>query len=572
MGWVTLKSSVFVSRFEGGVVFRGGETPVVLRGKRAHDLVRVLAGLMERRLTRTALLAQFPEAVRSIVAQLLDDLATQHLLRDRDEQDPTPESALPKRFNNLWNYLADNLSRPGAALEIWRATVFYLTGSLDASLYAVRALAECAAEHIVLLASSLPRVHAEKLDAMRAEFEGLTIEIHFNAGTATSRASEAKDASAPVWIYAAGDNEFAETDCSVAHAWYFGLISGHLAVAFIDESMAEDLPRWRSLMRPALAGGKTGRLSEQRVALAAAATAFAAFNRQTGIEKAEIPTTLRIVELTSQITPIELPDRPSIVPEAPSSAAAPSPTIEGSRDVLAAEANILFDPIGGIVEDESGLDLVQVPLSVVPLRVYGYQRTGEPALVLGWGYTVDEARKRAIQRAVRAHLHTVPSISARAQSIAVEWSADLSRANALAWATMEAGKYAEVSGEPLPLESITDPDVRKLCKLLSLLTASQPALTLWRCENPTSARVRVDLNGQPAGDASASSVGAAAYEALGDACLAAQSPEIVPTPQSILASAFDAQKTEAFQSAQIDLGYPSLRAHLHCAIAYRGAL
>ena len=58
MGLQTLKSSVFVSQFEGGVVFRGGDTPVVFRGRRAHDLVRVLVGLMERRMTRAAIVAQ----------------------------------------------------------------------------------------------------------------------------------------------------------------------------------------------------------------------------------------------------------------------------------------------------------------------------------------------------------------------------------------------------------------------------------------------------------------------------------------------------------------------------------
>ena len=572
MGWKTLKSSVFVSQFEGGVVFRGGETPVVFRGKRAHDLVRALVSLMESKMTRAAMVAQFPEAAQSVAEKLLDDLERQHLLRDRDEDDPTPETELHFRFRNLWNYLADHLTRPGAALIRWQETTFYLAGPVEASLYAVRALAECAAQRIVLLASDLSAEHTGMLNALRAEFEGVTVEVR--SGAAYAARPAAHGTSESIWIYSAGDSEFSSSDRALSHAWYFGLLAGHLVIAFVDGSLTDLLPQWRTRMRPAFAGGQTGRLSEQRIALAAAATAFAAFNRQTGIEKVAHPSTLRIVELTSQITPVTLPDTPSIHAPAESVHAEQNGSSAPDGDAQIAAAYILFDPIGGILKDELDIDPVQVPLSVIPLRAYAHDRNVEPSCVFGWGNTVAEARRRAVQRAVMSHLLTLPAISERALAVAVEWSADLSGSNALAAATMNGLRYAGVAGDPLPPEALAQPEVRKLFKLLSLMTATQPTLTVWRNADPPSARVQVILGGKTIGDASASSVSAAAYEALGDACMAVQLPELSQlTPQIPLAApnSRPTHETPELQCKQVDLGYPTLRDHLHCAVVYRGA-
>jgi hypothetical protein len=571
MGWKTLKSSVFVSQFEGGVVFRGGETPVVFQGKRAHDLVRVLVSLMERKMTCAAIVAQFPEAAHSVVKQLLDDLEKQHLLRERDEDDPAPKTELGFSFRNLWNYMADHLTRPGEALIRWQETTFYLAGPAEASLYAVRALAECAALRIVLLASDFSAEHAEMLDALRAEFEGLTVEVRSGAASAPHPAVNGTSDS--VWIYSAGDNEFSSSDRAPSSAWYFGLLAGHLAIAFVDGSLADLLPQWRTRMCPALAGGQTGRLSEQRIALAAAATAFAAFNYQSGIEKGAHSSTLHIVELTSQITPVTLPDALSIHPWAQPVHAQQNGSSTPDEDAQIAAAHILFDPVGGMLKDELEIDLVQVPLSVIPLRVYTHDRNVEPRCVFGWGNTVTEARRRAIRRAVISHLLTVPAVFEGALAVAVEWSAGLSFSNALAAATMNELHYAGVHGDPLPPEALAEPEVRKLFKLLSLITATQPTLTVWRSANPPSARVEVILGGKSIGDASASSVSAAAYEALGDACMAAQLPELSLMPQLPLAAPNTRQTHETceLQCKKVDLGYPALRDYLHCAVVHRGA-
>lgn len=571
MGWKSLKSSVFVSQFEGGVVFRGGETPVVFQGKRAHDLVRVLVSLMERKMTCADIVAQFPEAARSVVKQLLDDLEKQHLLRECDEDDPVPKAEIDFRFRNLWNYMANHLTRPGEALIRWQETTFYLAGSAEASLYAVRALAECAALRIVLVAPDFSAEHTEMLDALRAEFEGLTVEVR--SGVAYAPSLAANGTSDSIWIHSAGDNEFFSSDSTLSHAWYFGLLAGHLVIAFVDGRLADLLPQWRTRMCPALAGGQTGRLSEQRIALAAAATAFAAFNWQSGIEKATHSSTLHIVELTSQITAITLPDAPMIHTGAQPVHAQRNGSSTLDEDAQIAAAHILFDPIGGILKDEPEIDLVQVPLTVIPLRVYAHDRNLESRCVFGWGNTLAEARSRAIRRAVMSHLLTVPAVLEDALAVAVEWSAGLSFSNALAAATMNELRYAGVHGDPLPPEALTQPEVRKLFKLLSLMTATQPTLRVWRSANPPAARVEVILDGKSIGDASASSVNVAAYEALGDACMAAQLPELSLMPQLPLAAPTTRQGHETceLQCKQIDLGYSALRDYLHCAVVHRGA-
>jgi hypothetical protein len=570
MGWKTLKSSVFVSQFEGGVVFRGGETPVVFRGKRAHDLVRALVSLMERKMTQAAMVAQFPESAQPVARQLLDELEGKHLLRERDEEDPAPETELDFHLRNLWNYLADHLARPGEAFIRWQETRFYLAGPVEASLYAVRALAECAARRIVLLAPDLSPGQSGMLDEIRAEFESLSVEVR--SGVAHEASPAANGTSDSIWIYSAGDSEFSSSDSTLSDAWYFGLLSGHLVIAFVDGSLADLVPQWRTRVRPALAGGQTGRLSEQRVALAAAATAFAALNRQTGIEKAAIPYTLRVVELTSQITPITLPDAPTIHSRAEPFHAEQNGFSAPDGDAQIAATHILFDPIGGILKDELEIDLVQVPLSVIPLRVFAHDRNVEPRCVFGWGNTVAEARCRAIQRAIKSHLLTIPAISEHALAVAVEWSADLSDSNALAAATMNELRDAGVEGDPLQIETLAQPGVCKLFKLLSLMTATQPALTVWRSADPPSARVQVILDGKSIGDASAPSVNSAAYEALGDACMAVQLPELSLTPQIRQAAPNAPAMNETFElhSKQVDLGYPTLRDDLHCAVVRRG--
>jgi hypothetical protein len=571
MGWTTLKSSVFVSQFEDGVVFRGGKAPVIFRGKRARDLVRALVTLMEQKMTCAAMVARFPGAAQPVAERLLDDLEQHHMLRERDEDDPEPLPQAHFRFRNLWNYLADHLTRPGEALIRWQKTAFCLSGSVEASLYTVRALAECAALRIVLVAPGFTEEQASILDRLRAEFEGLMVEV-VSTGTTSTPDPTIEETSALVRIFSAGDNEFSTPDYDVSHAWYFGLLSGHLVTAFLDGSVAGLLPQWSSRMRPALPAGETGRLSEQRVALAAASTAFAAFNRHTGIEWPTDPSTLRIVELTSQITPITLPDAPSIHPVARLVDTEAVGAISPETDAQMAMADILFDPIGGILEDEPEIDAIQVPLSVVPLRVYAHDRSAPPIRVYGWGYSPGEARRRAIQRAVRSHLLTVPVIAECALAVAVEWSAYRSETVALSASTMSRVQAAGIQGEPLPMEMLTQPEVRKLVKLVSLLTSTEPVLTVWRWSEPPCVRVQVKLHGQSIGDACASSVSAAAYEALGDACMTVQLPELSLTrkTQPVLAKFSKADSTPELQIKRIDLGYTALRDHLYCTMIQNG--
>lgn len=562
MGFITLKSNVFVSRMPDGVILRGIDGPVVFKGRRAHDILHALLKAMDHRLTFGQIVEQFPDAMRPIITGLMDELRSRHLLRDRDEDDPSPDVEQDVNLRNLWNYLADHLPRPGAALLRWQSATCYVAGSAESSLYLVRALAECAARNVMLVDSSITLEQSLVLSQIEGEFPELSVKSQdWVTGESFAPACGGPDS---IWFYAIGDNEFSSENCSVSDAWYFGLLSGHLAISLVRGQISSVLPVWRDRVRPALSDGQIGRLSDERISLGAAATAFMALKWHTGIVPAPDGPIVHIVESTAQITSVKVPD-PQVIRRMEVSATKDNPKSEVmDLDAKLNATKELFNPVSGILDDDLEIDLTQVPLSVVPLRVYSHDRTLPPTHVLGWGNTVTEARLRAIQRAVRAHIYTVPEISQIAASVSVEWSASESAANALAMASIRSCRDNNRYGQKMSSASLTAPEVYKLFKILSLLSGSQPTIVVKQSMNPASVNVQVQLNGEIVSEVTSSRLDAAAYEALGDACLIAQLPELrqaLPAPV-----AHYPPEPLLSQCLEIDLGYPSLRNHLHCSI------
>lgn len=540
-GVISLKSSVFFSRFDEGVVFRGSEAPVVFRGKRAWDLVGALLDRMERGTTREQLIGGLPELVRPAADRLIGELERNALLRERQADDLAAESGLAGRFANLWSYLADHHARPGDVLAQWRGTQFVIDGAAEAAPYAARALAECAAERVRLVGSAA--ADGAALDAVRAEFPSLEVEI---------RPDMTVGAHDEIAIYAGGDRPFAPAGVSARDCWYFGLLRGHVAVAYSEGALAAAIPSWEAQMRPPLAGWEQARLSPQRVALAAAAMAFCAFNRHAGLGGEADWSRPHIVEPSSQITPLRLAGEVRVGAEA----AEPVPDADATlfEEAIAP----LFDAVTGIFEDVTD-DLPQVPLSACRLRVFAQNRS-ELGAVLGWGTSLGEARRRAVARGLVTHLRTVPGIGDRAESIAV--------ANTPAEAVAEAeAALAAVAGlhVALPQSALIDPDAVKLAKLFGLVTGEAPVLTGWSSEEGAAASVAVHLDGSVIGEASGTDLQAAAYRALGDACLAVQLPEISGAAAADSWAAPAAGAPVSNGGILVDPGFPSLAGQLFCA-------
>lgn len=569
MGHVSLKSSVFFSRFAGGVVFRGAETPVIFRGKRAHDLAKALIDRMETGVSKNDLLAQFPDPLRQAAEQLLNDLEEKKLLRIRDADDPSTELTLHKRFLSLWNFLADRSPRPGEALLRWRETKFFIVGPMRAGLYAARSLAECAAIGMVLVVPDEEAVSRTAVEELCAEFPDAGIEII--PESACARQEHGKVHS--TWIQACGDSEFSACGNELEGAWYFGLLAGHLVNAFVEGRLAEVLPKWRAGMRPALADGQGGRLADQRVALAAAALAFAMFSRNADIENDPVWITPRVVGLDARILPVT-----------PGVAAKIQPAIEvaslgnGSArmaqniDPESKAIRALFDPITGIL-DEGDADLIQVPLSVVQLKVYAQDRGAQPSIVYGWGKTLQEARLRVIQRGVREHLHTISEIAERKVLPAVEWSKQeaVENALALAGAAREMSANAEEHWETVVIQR---PEGLKLYKLLELLLAARPHVEIARLAAGHGACCRVTAQGEVLAEWCAASVDLALYEALGEACMRVQLADAgMPVPLvSLPRPGHGMARAEVLDRVcWIDLGFPSLATQLFAAAVAPGA-
>ena len=529
---ISLKSSVFFSRFEDGVVFRGSEAPVVFRGKRAYDLVRALLDRMAGGVTREQLLGGLPDPVRIAADRLIDELQRNALLRERDPDDLAPEADLAGRFGNLWSYLADHHARPGKALAAWRDTHFVIHGDAEAAPYAARALAECAAERVSLIGPAA--ANGAVLDQIRADFPGL--ELHAD-----------RPAHGPaIAIHAGGGRPFAAAGVTERDCWYFGLLAGHLAAGFIDGPVATVVPAWEARMRPPLDGWEQGRISGQRIALAAAAMAFGAFNRHAGIGGNGGPDPY-LVEPSSQISPLQLQRAVTL--------GGPAAEPISDPDDQAFEAAILplFDSVTGIFIDVTD-NLTQVPLLTCALRVYGHDRS-DLGVALGWGMSLGEARRRAVARGIVAHLRSVPALAAA--SIA----AARSPGEALA-ASRAAVLAAGATLAPLALTALTQPEGAKLAKLFGLVTGTAPTLTGWSTEG--AACVAVHHDGRIVARGCAGTLEAAAYQALGDACLAIQLPD---TNGLVAESWASPAANPAGPATLADAGFATLAGHVYAAVA-----
>ncbi len=268
---LSLKSSVFFSQFEEGVVFRGNGAPLIFRGKRAYDLAGMLFTQLEQGASREDLLNAMPQTARDAADQLLSSLEKNSLLRNRNSDDSMPEKHLAPRFSNLWNYLADNHRAPGKALAEWFKVTFYVEGSGAARIYAGRALAESAAQHIILSPTDEDDLAAteekRQLESIVNEFGGIRID---------RRASDIDASLAPgtIKIYAGGAQHFSP-DTKLSDAWFFGLLAGHLVLSYVPGRLCETLPKWEQAMRPAI--GEHARLPDLRIMVAAGAVAFGIF-------------------------------------------------------------------------------------------------------------------------------------------------------------------------------------------------------------------------------------------------------------------------------------------------------
>jgi hypothetical protein len=569
MGHVSLKSSVFFSRFDGGVVFRGAETPVIFRGKRAHDLVKAIIDRMDAGVSKNDLLAQFPDPLRQAATQLLNDLEEKKLLRIRDADDSSTELTLHKQFLSLWNFLADRSQRPGEALLRWRETKFFILGPMRAGLYAARSLAECAAIRMILVVPEEEAVSRTAVEELCAEFPDASIEVIPESACARQGQREAHS----TWIRACGDSEFTASVNELEGAWYFGLLAGHLVNAFVEGRLAEVLPQWRAAMRPALADGQGGRLADQRVALAAAALAYAMFSRSACIENDPEWFAPRIIGLDARILPVT-PAVPAKIQPAievvnlGNGSARIAQTIDPDSEAIRA----LFDPITGIL-DEGDADVIQVPLSVVQLKVYAQDRGTKPSIVYGWGMNLQEARLKVIQRGVLEHLRTISEIAERAVLPAVEWSKQeaVENASALAEAAREIGANAEAYWETAVIQR---PEGLKLYKLLELILAVRPHVEIARLAADHGARCRVSAHGELLAERCAASVDLALYEALGEACMRVQLADAgIPVPLlSFLHPCHGMAHGEARERVcWIDLGFPTLATQLYAAAVAPGA-
>ena len=512
MGRISLKCGVFVSRFDGGVVFRGGDAPVIFRGKRAHDLVRVLMERMERGASSEDVLAAVPQPIRAMTAQLLADLQRNGLLRTRGADDPRVELALRKEFLGLWNFLADRSARPGVALQRWRETAFVIVGPLRAGLYVARSLAECAATKISLVVPECEMASQSAVRELRRAFPESTFEVV----PESSGPRQIPNAPDTVWIRACGDSEYSTSGPDIENAWYCGLLVGHLVNAFVEGRVSEVLPRWQATMRPAV--GEGGQLAEQRTALAAAALAFGIFCRSVGIEDGSNWSAPRIVALDARITTVAPATLPEILPVSSVVHTAEVPAAVADIDPESPEVRSLFDPITGIFE-QTDTNIAQVPLSIVQLKTYTHNRRAKPRDVYGWGMNVREAQLRAIQEGMVTFLNN-SDICERELLPVVEWS----RKDALDSARALAGLSCEPAGihHSWVAAEIKSPETLKLYKLLELVVFAEPQVEIARRTAGHGVRIRVSLDGEVLAERFGANEEKALYEALGEACMRIQ--------------------------------------------------
>jgi len=510
---LSFKSGIFYSGFDEGIVLRGGPNPLVIRGRRAYQLVEVLGAHMTAGRTAGEIVAAFPAPVQPTVIRVLADMRDHDLVRTRDAGDTDPDSALVAEFADLWNFIADHTPTPGAVFDAWRQTVFHLWGAGEARALVARALAECAAEHIVFMDGN----EAAPTGAVPA-----------------------------VTIICMGDDTGPLPDTGAGPAWYFGPTAGHLLVARLAGDATATLSRWHSRLKPDRLHGVAAAVPPSRVALGAAALAFHVFKAAVGAPGALAPGSAQIVTPAAQLTDITPPVDAAVQAD---TAHIPA-TGEPDDNVLAP----LFDPVTGIFEEcEDGTP--QVPLSVVRLEV-----THEPgrarSVVTGWGLSRQDAMMRAVCLGLDVYLRHAPSLGGRFCGFEVGYSMSRCRADAQARLIAAA---ATPAFRPVALDTIEDAQAYKLFKLLGLHEGAAPQVELWSAGDDNPAAVaRVTGAFGHVFEACRADEGQALKEALGRACLHAQLSRCGLTPDGPAAhvGVRDGQTCVA-----IDSGF---RIPLHC--------
>ena len=559
---LSLKSTVFHSQFEGGIVFRGGKSPVIFRGKQAYEFVQLLLRSMGAGRSMNDLLSRLPVQTHQATTQLLEELAMQGCLRQRDQDDLGLEHTLPGHLTELWNYLTDNHVQPGRCMSAWQKTIFYIEGTRHGAACAVKALLQCGASQFALAKDLRPTL-AEQIGSVgkgigteSARFELIELpREHQGASEQVIRifAGDTKEAGRPV-------------HCTT-RAWYFGLLAGHLALAYVSD-LSFLLQHWQTVMRRSRASEDGGEISGTRLAYAASIMSFAIFNTHANItQEVDWSRSLFLVDPSWKLVRVPAPDALTIRqarPEDATSMTARQNTPEALLNRIESSA-LLFDPIVGFLEDQD-LDLVQVPLSVVSLRIYSCDRQRAIGTVTGWGLSSNEARVRAIERGIRQHLLSHLSGSRNLSALAVGWTESQSAADALALSAANM-QDASVSMRDMQFWEITDPNAGRLLKILQFLADSLD-LSCWTSQNPPAARVQVKSQSQTIGDAVKPDLQAAAYEALGNACLQMQLESSIVT-EAGTANSFKQRSNELQEQTleTVDLGFPPLRDLLFCTLA-----
>lgn len=545
---IALKASVYHSAFDGGVVFRGGDAPILLRGEKAHKLVAPIVAEMRRGTSRSALLAKLPESARPVVAKLLDDLDAVGLLRKRAPLDPRVEERLAPRFANLWQFLADNLEAPGEALRRWREQIFYVTGEPRAVLLVVRALAESAATRF-LLSSSVPGADLAKgLEAVTGEFPEITIE---------RAVTPPEDC---VKVVAGGAEALRPELAPFADAWVLGQVVGHIIAAKIDGPVANALRAWEERLRPPSVMVTAARLPDTRVSLAAALAAFGIFCDVLDIGKYRDRQWLFVAQPGLKLEPIVLPE--PIALHTPQTSEAPPTEPIDDVDRLA-KLECLTDPVSGFLDPIDDID--QVPLSIARFRVRGVTRAEEDPIVSGTGLSQLQAQLDGYSRGIAAFLANAPALTGRGGQVGVGWTWAEAREDAARRAFLAGLNGGTPDWQPLDPAGLHNGDGLRLRKLLALITGE--AITLERSAPGGSegAAVRVLRNGQTAGVGAGRDVEEAARRALAAACTACQFGEAEACCTEAV-SLREMKATGRTATLRIELGYAPLAGFVHCCL------
>ncbi|MBV7260302.1 hypothetical protein [Erythrobacter crassostreae] len=556
---IALKSGVFYSAFDQGVVFRGGETPVILRGKNALRLVTPVVAAMENGVTKSGLLELLPEPVRPVVLNLLNDLQESNLLRQRRPTDSNCEDDLDANFNSFWLFLRDNLKSPGDALQKWLSTQFVIQGDLDAVAWMVEALADTAARNIAIM--PLPKGDLDEVDRLLTDLRARHPHIQFDKG------ADAPEFSSTVRILAGGRTPDLARECDWSDGWYFGVLSGHLVSAKVDGSFAERLSDWNARLTEPERAVRSGRVADNRFKLAASSLAFGILCDEVGMANTDQSDDwLFVTQPALRLRALSLPRPVSFAASAEEAAVADEELdIDAKIDLM----SCVLDPVTGFLDRLD--DEEQVPLSVVRYRVRGLSDGAQNELIVsGWGMTHQEATLAGLQAGVEVFL----TDKAREQGLdgfaGVGWSPE----DAIAASNrriVEEGLVAssEHPWEALPLEDIDDAECWRLARLLEMVSGATVTLKRSVLDGGYFA-AKCAVGDHPEQVAAAPQIAEAAWQALGTAACALQQVSAQP------AGSFAGPVNQSGGSVDLqvglltaDLGYSELDGKFICKLSER---